>query len=609
MSDLTNTTSPANQPAPQQDDALVMMVDDEALLTDVIQSHLEDAGYSRFVACNEPVDALNLIHTHRPDILLLDLMMPRVSGFDILQAVRADANLRYIPIIVLTAASDPATKLRALEIGATEFLAKPVDASELILRVRNTLAFKRYQDRLAYEDAVTSLPNRARFVLHLDEVLPEALAQQNTVALLHISCEQIRQTRQTLGSRAADSLLRQAGQRLHALGNSQSERDKLLLRGDALNVARVGDQEFGLIIPELPHADDAGRLAKEVLQAFTEAFEIEGHTIFLSPSIGISLAPSDGQYAEALLNSANQACAKALSSGGKTRFEFFSEELSARSLERLTITNQLRRAIEQGELRLHYQPKVCLKTGRITGAEALVRWQHPEHGLLLPGRFIGAAEESGLIGPLGDWVAREAIAQAARWHDQNMGPLKISINAAKPQFEDGSLLPRLRQLLADSNLPPEWIVVELTESLLVEDADKAMQQMRDLRSLGVGLSIDDFGTGYSSLSYLKRFPATELKIDRSFVMDLSAQLKDRAIAQTVVTLGQSLDMDVVAEGVETVEQLRILQNMGCDIFQGFLFSKAVPPDAFEALWQSDAARELVLPSTAAPLTLAPLDIV
>jgi len=524
--------------------------------------------------------------------------------------VRTDADLRFIPIIVLTAASDPATKLRALEMGATEFLAKPVDASELVLRVRNTLAFKRYQDRLAYEDPVTSLPNRARFVRHLNEVLPESLARQTNLALLHISCGQFRITRDTLGSRAADSLLRQAGQRLSALGANQADRDKLLLRGDALNVARVGDQDFALIIPELPHADDAARISKEVLQAFTEPFEIDGHPIFIAPCIGIALAPSDGQHTEALLNSANQACAKALSSGGKTRYEFFSEELSARSLERLTITNQLRRAIENSELRLHYQPKVCLKTGRITGAEALVRWQHPEHGLWLPGRFIGAAEESGLIGPLGDWVAQEAIAQASRWHRQNLGPLKVSINAAKPQFEDGSLLPRLRQLLADFNLPPEWIVVELTESLLVEDADKAMQQMRELRSLGVGLSIDDFGTGYSSLSYLKRFPATELKIDRSFVMDLSAQLKDRAIAQTVVTLGQSLDMDVVAEGVETVEQLRILQNMGCDTFQGFLFSKAVPPDAFEALLQSDAARELVLPSTAGlTLSSAPADVV
>jgi len=590
-----------NDPIPNTaawDEALVMMVDDESLLLDVIQSHLEDAGYQRFVTCDAPEQAIDLIRTHRPDVLLLDLMMPRVSGFDVLKAVRADPDLRYTPIIVLTAASDPGTKLRALEMGATEFLSKPVDASELVLRVRNTLAFKRYQDRLAYEDAVTGLANRARFVMRLDGVLPNVLARQGIVGLLHVSCGQFRLTRETLGSRAADSLLRQAGQRLSALHAAQTDTDK----GRILKVARVGDQDFALIITDLLHADDAAQLCKQVLQAFELPFDIDGHAIFVNPCIGISLAPTDGAYAEVLLNSANVACAKAISSGGKTRYEFFSEALTARSMERLTITTQLRRAIDNNELRLYYQPKVCLQTGRITGAEALVRWQHPEHGLLLPGRFIEAAEESGLIGPLGDWVAKEAVRQAAIWYRQGLGPFKISINASRPQFEDGSLCPSLRQLLADAGLPAEWIMVELTESLLVQDAAKALQQMHELRDLGLGLSIDDFGTGYSSLSYLKRFPACELKIDRSFIMDLPTHVKDRAIVQTVVTLGHSLNMEVVAEGIETIEQLRILQHIGCDVFQGFLFSKAVPPEAFEALVHGDGACALVCPP--APLAVA-----
>jgi diguanylate cyclase (GGDEF)-like protein len=577
-------------------EALVMMVDDESMLTDVIQSHLEDAGYSRFVACNDPREAQSLIARHRPDVLLLDLMMPGVSGFDILLAIRDNPELQFLPIIVLTAASDPATKLRALEIGATEFLAKPVDASELVLRVRNTLAFKRYQDRLAYEDPVTGLPNRARFTRRVDDLLPAALQRESSLALLHVSCGQFRQTRDTLGSRAADDLLRQAGHRLQEFTRQyHTERDKQRNPAEIVKIARVGDQDFALIVTDLPQADDAALIAKQLMHCFNEPLDVEGHAIFLSPCIGISLAPTDGQHADGLLNSANLACAKALSSNGKTRYEFFSEEFTARSKERLTLTNQLRRAIDNDELRLHYQPKVCLKTGHIIGAEALVRWQHPEHGLLLPGRFIGLAEDSGLIEPLGDWVTQSAIKQAAQWHRAGVGPLKVSINAARPQFEGGTLCPRLKALLAQYALPPDWLMVELTESLLVEDAAKALQQMHDLRNLGIGLSIDDFGTGYSSLSYLKRFPACELKIDRSFIMDLPVHITDRAIVETVITLGRSLGMEVVAEGVETIEQMRCLQQMRCDVFQGFLFSKAVPPEAFETLVRGDSARPLVCP--------------
>ncbi|HEX5372254.1 MAG TPA: EAL domain-containing protein [Aquabacterium sp.] len=573
---------PHNNPG-HWEEARVMMVDDESLLTDVIQTHLEDAGYTRFIACNEPREALDIIRSHRPDVLLLDLMMPEVSGFDILEAMRKDEALTFLPVIVLTAASDPATKLQALEMGATEFLSKPVDASELILRVRNTLAFKQYQDRLAYVDPVTNLSNRQRFNHRLDDAIAKGLQQESTVGLLHISCDQFRETRETLGVHAADALLRQAAHRLVELVAPKADPSMMSLHTDSMDLARIGDQDFALILPDLPEAETAAEMAKQVLLLLNRPIEVDGHSIFLTPGIGISLTPTDGQHAEALLKSADIACAKARRSSNKTRYEFFSEELTARSVERLTLANQLRRAIEQNELRLYYQPKVCMRTGTITGAEALVRWEHPEQGLLLPGRFIAVAEETGLIGDISEWVMREACFQIAQWRSLGHVDLKVSINVAKPHFEEGHLCPRLEQLLQDTGIPAQSLMVELTESMLVQDAARALQQMNDLRALGVGLSIDDFGTGYSSLSYLKRFPANELKIDRSFVIDVATHDKDRAIVQTVVTLGHSLGMDVVAEGVETVEQHRMLQHVGCDVYQGFLFSKAVPPAAFEAL--------------------------
>jgi diguanylate cyclase (GGDEF)-like protein len=576
------------------DGALVMMVDDESMMTDVIQTHLEDAGYTRFVACNEPKVALQLIRAHQPDVLLLDLMMPGVSGFDILQAVREDETLQYTPVIVLTAASDPATKLRALELGATEFLSKPVDSSELVLRVRNTLAFKRYQDRLAYVDMVTGLSNRERFTRRLEEALQHALPLQTMVGLLHLDCDQFRQTRETLGPRAADALLQQVALRLINVVVPPQDRDSAALHPESLGLARVDSQDFALILPELLQAEDAATMAKQVLHELSAPIHIDGHDIFLVPRIGIALAPSDGQTANGLLKSADLACSK-VKNHGKSGYEFFSAELTARSIERLTLTNQLRQGIGRNELRLHYQPKVCMVTGRILGAEALVRWQHPDHGLLLPGRFVPLAEETGLIVEIGDWVTQEACRQMSTWHRQGLRGLKVSINVAKPQFDNGHFFQFLQEVLADNELPPEWLMVEVTESMLVSDAAWALKQMTDLQSLGVKLSIDDFGTGYSSLSYLKHFPADELKIDRSFIIDLPGQAKDLAIVQTVVALGHSLGMQVVAEGVEEEAQLRALQHMGCDVLQGFLFSKAVPPKAFETLVQGASAQQLVKP--------------
>ena len=571
-----------NRMVAQWKDALVMMVDDEAMLTEVIQMHLEDAGYQRFVSCNDPTQALTLLRQHQPDVLLLDLMMPGVSGFDILGAMRTDPALMYLPVIVLTAASDADTKLLALEMGATEFLAKPVDASELVLRLRNTLAFKQHQDRLAYIDPATELPNRQRFTRLLDEALATTADSPPPVALLHIACDTFRQTRETLGARVADDLLRMTAQRItHQLATS----------GQHL-IARVGEQDFAVCLSQLEHVDHAVNIARQILHSLTQVFDVNGHDIFLNPGIGIAVAPHDGQHAEALLMSANVAGAKAREASHKTRLELFSAELAERALQRLRLAREIREALKHGQLRLHYQPKVCLRSGRITGAEALIRWEHPEQGLLLPGKFIGIAEEMGLIGDISEWVMEQACRQAAQWRQSGLPDLKISINVAKPHFDEGTLCPRLAQLLTETALPPQWLMVELTESMLVQDAARALQQMNELRALGVGLSIDDFGTGYSSLSYLRRFPAIELKIDRAFIIDVAHNAKDLAIVQTIVTLGHSLGMEVVAEGIETQEQHRMLQESGCDVFQGFLFSKAVPPEAFEALVRQAASATL-----------------
>ena len=302
--------------------------------------------------------------------------------------------------------------------------------------------------------------------------------------------------------------------------------------------------------------------------------------------IGIAVAPADGNTPEVLRKSADLAATRARLEG-TSAFKFASPDLNAKSYERMTLGLQLRGAADRGELRLHYQPKVDLASNRIVGAEALVRWQHPEHGLVPPGQFIALAEELGLIGDIGQWVLEHACAEAAGWARAGLGELKIAVNVAKPQFRSGDFCAMVRQALFDSGLPARQLVVELTESMLMDDVQASVALMHELKSLGLTLSIDDFGTGYSSLSYLKSFPIDELKIDRSFVIDLPGRQADAAIVQAIVGLGHSLGMSVIAEGVETREQLDCLRELGCDQYQGFLYSRPVAPDKFALLLEAE----------------------
>jgi EAL domain-containing protein (putative c-di-GMP-specific phosphodiesterase class I) len=303
--------------------------------------------------------------------------------------------------------------------------------------------------------------------------------------------------------------------------------------------------------------------------------------------VGIAVAPDDARGAGELLKAAELARTEARLRGG-LRHQFFSQELNARAQERMHLTDGLREAAERNELRLHYQPKVDIASGRIVGVEALVRWQHPLRGLLSPAVFVPLAEQQGLIGRIGEWVLAQACSDAARWAADGLPPLKVAVNVSKPQFAGGQLAQSLQRAIERSGVPACRLVIELTESMLMRDADGALEQMQAMKALGVSLSIDDFGTGYSSFSYLKRFPLDELKIDRSFVIDLPGGERDLAIVRSVTALGHDLGLSVIAEGVETVGQLEALRGAGCDEYQGFLFSRPVPEAQLLALLRPPA---------------------
>jgi diguanylate cyclase len=554
----------------------VMMIDDDPITLEVIQAFLSEAGYRNILTLSQPAEAIDTIRKVMPAVVLLDLMMPGVNGFDILRGMRLEEELRYTPVIMLTAASDAETKLQALELGATDFLAKPVDPSELSLRLRNTLAFKAYHDRLAYFDSLTDLPNRRSFIGQLRTALHEIEEETGKLAVLHIDLDRFKHINDTLGYSLGDSLLKAVAQRFaQALRNCQKSCD-VKMHSQAY-LARFSGDEFTVLIIGLIEEGLAVQLARMIAVSLEEPFRIGGHELFVSASIGIAVTPGDGNDAVTLLKHADIAMHAAKQQGRNT-FEFYSSELNVRAMERLTLENDLRRAVERNELVLYYQPQIEVASGRIIGVEALMRWRHPEHGLLPPGRFIPLAEETGLIRELGEWALFQGCRQHVAWRRSGLPPLTVSVNVATPQFMRGGFPETVRRALDETGMPPELLMLEITESLLLNQSEQAIALLNQIKALGVKLSLDDFGTGYSSFSYIKRLPLDELKIDRSFVMDMASSPESAAIVAAILALADGLGLKIVAEGVETEAQLAHLAARACPCYQGFYYSPPVPPE-------------------------------
>lgn len=575
--------------------AKVMIVDDEPIMMDVVQAFLEDAGYTHFLTTDDSARALDLMQKERPDVLLLDLIMPGKSGFELLGDIRNDPALRFMPVIVLTAASDSDTKLQALEFGATDFLAKPVDPSELILRLRNALAFKAYQDQLAYNDALTGLPNRQLFLERLAWTLRLARRHNKQCALLQVGLDRFKQINDTLGHEMGDEVLKAVSRRLTAALRESDTLGKLDDGEDAISLSRLAGDEFMVLISEIRHAEDASIIARRLLDTMQAPLLLNGRELFITISVGIVLFPQDAQEGTDLLTNVDLAMTQAKLRGRNT-YAFHSPETNARSHERLTLETELRKAIERDQLDVYYQPKLHLASGRVIGAEALLRWTHPTLGAISPARFIPLAEETGLILPLGEWVLRRASRDAVVWQQRGYA-LTVSVNVSSLQFHRGDMPAIIQSVLLASGLPADKLIVELTESLLMDNAQANIDMLHDIKALGVWLSMDDFGTGYSSLAYLKRFPLDELKVDQQFVRDLPGDPGNRAIVGAVIAMAHGLGLTVTAEGVETPGQVEFLKTHGCDQFQGYLFSRPLPLPEFSEL----VARSL----TPAPLSGLP----
>ncbi|MBI1396644.1 MAG: EAL domain-containing protein [Betaproteobacteria bacterium] len=702
MLDSANTSRPP----------LALIVDDDPTIRLIAARTLATSGL-RTVAAADGERGLEAFQKERPDVVLMDVMMPGIDGYEAVRALRASTAGRHVPILMLTGLDDLESINRAYDAGATDFISKPInwavlghrvrymlrsaetfealvenqallssaqqvarlgswrwdlvtdrtqwseetyrilgyrpgevvpgldtliarihpdeaeevraemlalrktgEATELIHRLALGDGSTRYvrihtdvvraptgeplhalgaiQDisenkaaeqrihQLAYFDRLTQLPNRIRFVQNLSDALEQARRTGKMVAILSLDLDQFKRINDTLGHGVGDKLLTSVAQRLR---DTIRSRDTLirLSSGEDVNLARLGGDEFCILLREMSSFQDAAKVARRVVDHLQRPIEIEGHELFVTTSIGIALFPLDGDDADTLIRNADAAMYFAKSQG-RNNYQFYGKEMNSRAVERVTLESRLRRALERDEFRLYYQPKLDLRSGRIAGVEALIRWQHPERGMIAPAEFIPIAEESGLIIPIGEWVILEAASQARRWLQAGLPPLHVAVNIAGSHFQQAAFTDNLARVLKDTRLEPGLLELEVTESMLMDERSATLKTLTRLKSMGLRLSIDDFGTGYSSLAYLKRFPVDALKVDRSFVKDMPGADDDAAITSAIIAMAHSLRLQVVAEGVETGEQLDFLKTRGCEFVQGYLISRPVPANEIERMF-------------------------
>ena len=684
--------------------ALCLIVDDDEMLRVLTRAALEAAGF----AVEELPDGDNLAEDFRrlrPDVILLDVMMPGLDGFAACAQLRADPLGAHVPVLMMTGLDDVESINRSYEVGATDFVTKPISFDLLSHRLRYMLRAKSTADalrasearlslaqriarlghwqadarghfepwsietydvlglprsviigslnelarlaiaddrervevtfgealrhgtsfnlefriagsdgevrnlyvvalaenvvdggprfigtlqditerrraeqqihQLAYFDAVTGLPNRASIRARLIQALALAKRAERSLAVLSIDLDHFQRINDTLGFASGNELLRAVGERFRAVLRAS---DSLTQLGDTLTLETVGraaGDEFIALLPDIASAEDAAVVARRLRSALNEPFAIADQEIHARMSIGISVFPDDGGSADDLLKHADSALAQAKREG-RDCYQFFTAALNARAFKRLTVEMHLRRALERDQFMVYFQPKLRASDLAVVGFEALVRWLHPDLGRVSPAEFIPIAEETGLIVPIGEWVLSHAASQLAAWDKAGRAPMTCAVNLSAIQFRVKDLHQRLARVVGDSGIDAARIDLELTESALMEDGQAAIRTLHELKSHGFGIAVDDFGTGYSSLSYLKRLPIDVLKIDQSFVRELGAGGEDAAIVSTIISMARSLNLKVVAEGVEQQAQLEFLRAQGCDELQGYLFSAPLP---------------------------------
>ena len=582
----------------------ILIVDDTPENLRLLSKMLTKEGYNIRKALNGQM-ALTAVQSVVPDLILLDIMMPSMDGYQVCKHLKADPRTAEIPVIFLSALSDAFDKVKAFGVGGADYITKPFQLEEVLTRVQNQLTLKaakiqnqqinaqleeRVKERthqlelanqelkrqisermllqeqllkMALYDALTGLPNRFLFMERLEEALKRAKQHPDyRFAVLFLDCDRFKVVNDSLGHFVGDELLVALARRLEA---SLNQTDTL---------ARLSGDEFAILLTEIENINSVTLIADEILKALSFPFQLKRQEVFINASIGITLSNLNYEQSEYLLRDADTAMYRAKTLG-KGQYQIFDSEMHNAAIEVLQLENDLRRAVNQQEFIVHYQPVIALTTGKIVGFEALVRWNHPQQGLISPTLFIPIAEETGLINPIGNWVLREACYQLQQWYHQKLTdyPLTMSVNLSVRQFAQPDLIEQIDTILAETQLNSQSLKLEITESVIMKNSQPVKVILQQLQERQIQLCIDDFGTGYSSLSYLHNFPIDNIKIDRSFISSLDGNSDNLGLVSAIMNIAQALKMSVTAEGIETAQQLEQLRVLNCDFGQGYLFSK------------------------------------
>lgn len=569
---MTNVVSLFDDTQKYEERPIVVLADDDPSIRLMVRHVLESEDYD-IIEAADGLEAIKAVEKYHPALILLDAVMPGLDGFDTCKQIK-DRGYTDIPVMMITGLDDDASVERAYDVGAIDYITKPIKWAVLKHRVRSVVAkviAERKVELLAYRDSLTSLPNRLLFADRLEQSLVRAERLRETVALMLIDIDDFKLVNDSFGHEAGDKLIQAIAKLL----------SKSLRRADT--VARLGGDEFAIIVDNIEGYDDVVSIADNLTTVLKHNVRLDDQETFTSASVGIAIFPEDGADASTLMKNADTAMFRA-KENGRGSFQFYKPEMSVNAMERLDLENSIRKAVDNGELVIHYLPIVDIHKNELAGVEALLRWQHPEKGIINPHDFIHVAEECGLMVPIGEWMIETVCKQLRAWKDAGMEQQNISINLAPQQFKKRDVVGQLSQMMAEHGIEGSEITIEVTEKTLIANEGEVETALNKLHKMGMTIALDDFGTGFASLAYLNNFPIDVVKIDSTFIAGVPDSETDVAVVNAIAGLTRGLKLRLLAEGVENERQLNMLKGLGCQLGQGFYWSKALPADQYEQFY-------------------------
>lgn len=566
---MSNVVSLFSDTQKYEEKPVVVLADDDPSIRLMVRHVLESEDFD-IVEASDGLEAIKAVEKHHPALILLDAVMPGIDGFTTCKQIK-DKGYTDIPVMMITGLDDDASVERAYEVGAIDFITKPIKWAVLKHRVKSVVAkvvAERKVQLLAYRDTLTSLPNRLLFADRLEQAVIRCERSRTSMALMLVDIDDFKLVNDSFGHDAGDKLIKAVGQLI----------SKSLRRADT--IARLGGDEFAVIIEGINSPDDAISIADNLTTILEHNVRLDDQETYTSASIGIAVYPDDGKDARTLLKNADTAMFRA-KENGRHCFQFYKPEMSVTAMERLDLENSLKAAFENDEFLIYYQPVIDIHKNEIVAVEALLRWQHPDKGMIHPVDFISIVEDCGLIVALGEWLIFSICKQISIWQDAGLEKQHVSINLAPRQFKEQDLVVVFTQAMSEYDVDASSLSVEITERTLIDNIGEVEATLKKLRSMGMRIMLDDFGTGYASLAYLKEFPVDVVKIDREFIAGIPDNREDSAIVEAIAGLTRGLNLSLIAEGVENEPQLKVLKSIGCQYAQGYYWSKALPGDEYE----------------------------